>query len=472
MTGHFRPVPSARIRQVDSVNATNAGHPTGAAAYVEGLEAYFGDAIQVVAARLRAAISSGPKSFDATGIDDFLDTYCEQVQELVSMPPEPTVLRRELGGASQADSGPFSGMPVLDVGETRPMLMLRVGDKSPWGARYPAGDAKTMLLYSNDLVLMDPTLAFAPTWMHSGASAIRPSRNLTRSEAARAFRRYHAGSLRAHYVPQAPTLEGLSREEWLVRSIEQYAALAPAIAKGYVETVFVNPSSPWSAWRPGEDYLRKWREQGDIDIDRNLIDESMRDILLAVSLAAASPGRAHVVARPGLEEDVLHYYRGVLQHNRRRIKTTSAIPDEADRTMMNRLFELNLHGVDFTKVKDLVTIRDADLFSNVRISMQQAVIAAERQTSQSSARAAAREVLRDHSDRLHPGDFGKSLRDAIVPNSVSYSLAGYSAAMSGSWQPMLPIATQAAIDVVSDRHVQKAIRAQRSLYVALSRVPT
>lgn len=447
---------------------------SGAAAYIEGLEGFFGVSVHAVAARLRKAIKDGPDAFHGTRFDDFLDTYCEQLVEgnqgLVVMPPDPSVLSRQLKTGDSALSTPLKGLPVLDPGETRPLLMLRVGDNSPWGQRYPAGDAKTVLLYSKEIVLMDATLAFSRYWRESSGFRPQQSSPLTRSEAARAWSRHYAGLLRAHYVPQSPTLEGLPREEWLVRAVEQYATLAEAIRKGYVESVFVDPASPWSAWRPGEEYIRVWEEQNDADRDPEAIYESMRDILLAVSVAASSPGLAHSVARPGFEEAVLHHFRSVLEGKRRRQRTLSAIPSADDRMMIGRLFELNLHGVDFTQVRDLVAVRDAELFSDVRTSMREAVVAAEHQEDQRSAQAAAREVLRDHSSRIKPRGIGKALKNAILPNTVGYALGGF-AASAGAWQPLLPLVGKTVIDVARDRHQQKAIQAQRSLYIALSRTP-
>lgn len=445
-----------------------------AAGYLEGIEAYFEASVVTVAKRLRAALDSGPSAFVDTRLDDFLDTFCQQLlredQALVGMPPEPSVLKRQLRAADHEVSVLRKGMPVLEPGETRPLLTLRVGDRSPWGERYPAGDAKTAMLYAKEVVLMDPSLAFTRYWRQEAATRRPlPSDTLTRAENARAFKEYYAGPLRARFVPQQPTLEGLSREEWLVRAVEQYAALAPAIRSGYLDTVFVDPSSPWSSWRPGEEYIRIWETQSGSDRDKEKIDESMRDILLAVSVAVASPGLAHVVARPGFEEALVHHYRDLLEGRSRRMRTLSAIPSKDDRMMMGRIFELNLHGVDFTQVQDLVSVRDSDLFADVRVSMRDAVVAAQGEQDQMSAQAAAREVLSDHAARLKARSLTGSLREAILPYAVAYSLGGFAGVTMNSWQPMLPLIGQTAIDVGRDRHRERAIKAQRSLYIALSK---
>ena len=239
------------------MDATPAGIGQ-ASAYLEGLEAFFGCSVTDVAVHLREALTKGPSCYAATRFDEFLDTYAAQLDQmnntgLLAMPSAPEVLARQVAAEKRVGRrGPLGHLEVLDPGETRPLLMLRLGDRSPWGKRYPAGDAKTVLLYSREVVLMDPTLAHTQYWTRKGTRAPSHTR-LSKAEASRAWRARYADRLRGGFALDDATLEGLSREEWLVRSVEQLAALSPAIRAGFVDSIFVDPKSPWSAWRPGEE---------------------------------------------------------------------------------------------------------------------------------------------------------------------------------------------------------------------------
>lgn len=453
--------------------------PNSALSYVEGLEAYFGCSMNEVAQRLRAAVNSGPRAFADTGFDDFLDIFCEQTSThqsgLVAPPPAPTVLARRTRGSSLPN--PLRGMPILDPGETRPLLMMRVGDRSPWGKRYPAGDAKTVMLYSRELIVMDPSLAFTNYWKEAARNQ-GDSENLTRSEREEAWLAGYGGLLREdisdHYVPQSPTLEGLSREEWLVRAVEQYASLESAIRRGYVDTVFVDPNSRWSSWRPSEEYIKRWVSETGMARDAERINESVLDILLAVSIASTSPGTAHVVSQPGFQEELVKHFRTVLDKTRaggrggQRMRTLTAIPEEYDRRMLNRLFELNLPGVDFTQVRDLVLVRESEFFSETRIAIRDAVQAAEGEETQEAAQTAAQATLRDHADVITRESRG-GLNRVLLQNSVTLGISGFQAASLQNWQLALPGMAQMGIDVTQDRHQQRARRVQSSLYIALSK---
>lgn len=263
-------------------------------------------------------------------------------------------------------------------------------------------------------------------------------------------------------------MEGLSREEWLTRAIEQYASLESAIRKGYVESLFIDPSSQWASWRPGEHHVRIWEVETGLKRDKQKIAEASRDILLAIGIAARSPGIAHPVARPGFQESLLEFYRPLFEPNSRGAKTPVLAQSARERAMLSRLFELNLDGVDFTKVKDLVAVRDSDTFSEVRGTIREAVAAAEQETTQPDAQAAAREILADKAN-IKPRAIEKSISNALVSKAVILGLGGWASIATSSWQPLLPTLAQGAIDVVKDAHQQKALKAQRSIYLALSR---
>lgn len=453
-------------------SASNWQRGTNAAArYIEGIEAFYGCSVRRVASRLRKAADSGPNSFQSTRFDDFLDTYCEQVVEvqqgLTALPTLPSAMARNKAvPITPPPQSQFKGWPILDPGETRPLVMLRVGDFSPWGPRYPAGDAKTVLLYSHQVVLMDSSLSLSRFWIANSAKFLA-SPALRKDEEA-LLDLNSRGLLRKHYLHEPPAPEGMAREEWLTRVVEQYADLREAISRGYVESLFVDPSSKWSSWRPGEEYVRLWEEENNMKRDRALIDESSKGILLAISVAAANPGFANVVASPGFQEALVNHFRPVLEEKRKRTRTNSAVPNALDRHMISRLFELNLDGIDFARVKDLVSVRDSEAFSGVRSTIREAVAAAESQRVLADAQAAAREVIRDHAGKDRSG-LGKSLSRVTIPKSVAFAVGGWAALDAQTWQPLLPLATQLAIDVGRDLHQQRALKAQRSLYIALSR---
>jgi len=435
-------------------------------AYVEGIEAYFGLSVAEVAKLLRRAGEEGQSAWQGTRFDHFLDTYADQLLgqgvALLGMPPAPSALSKDVARETGGNR-PLDNLPVLDPGDTRPLLALRVGDHSPWGKRVPAGDAKTVLLYSREVVLLDPSLSHSNYVRSLG----RRSRNLDRREAQEAWRARYAGLGRGSVIPHTAHAEGLSRTEWLIRSVEQYASLSGAIRRGYVDAVFVDPVWDWSSWRPGDEYVAIWEKERARRVRPDLLEDTARDVLLAVSVAARNPGVAHVVAKPFFEEALLHHYRAVLSGNRGRKTDLHAVGADLSR-VLGRLFELNLDGVDFVRVPDLVTIRDDELFAETRLSVRDAVAAAECQSTLDEAASAAREVFEDRAAHYRPRTMARALRKALIPKAVTYAVGGFVAVQTGAWQPLLPLAGQSAIDIAGDLHRQRAVRAQRNLYIALS----
>lgn len=68
--------------------------PNAAQAFLGGLEACYGVSVEAIALRFRGSLMRGQASFDELMFDDFLNTYAEQVQQVVSTAPPPKALAR------------------------------------------------------------------------------------------------------------------------------------------------------------------------------------------------------------------------------------------------------------------------------------------------------------------------------------------------------------------------------------------
>lgn len=359
------------------------------------------------------------------------------------------------------EKGPLDALATLEPGDTRPLVRLRVGDTSPWGIRRPGEEAKTALLIAEQVVLLDPMITLSDYYRE--ARARRPdSYRLTRSEFLLAA--MGRGRQTSEHTHAGRPIDGLTREEWLTRALEQYAVLASAIRRGIVEVLPIDPAQKWGEYQPGEVFTSKWEQETGGSRDDGAFVEAFRDLLLKISVASRSPGLVNPVARPGVEEDVLAYFYRTLYPKR-------DLRQNQPHSEVARLLSLRLPGVDFAKVEDLVQIRDENVFADFRGAVRNALNAASQEERLGDAQTAAEAVFRDA--HLRTGrSISRAFRDALSPKAASYAVGVAVGTAVGYWQAVLPYVADASTKAIMDIHRTKARRAQRNLYLALSNGPT
>lgn len=425
--------------------------------FIDGIEAAFRDNIHNVAVHLRGALNNGPEAFKRTQFDSFLRTWTfQEVSNMIGIPKDPASLRRERRRILQGRSRGWSRerlvpecvltLPVLDPGETRPMVRLRLGDRGPWNPRDPRNVPRTALLYAPEIVLLDPFWAVA--WRRgvcrdpvSGEQAVvRKEQNLLRA-----------------------LTEGLPSEEWLVRSIEQYASLRQAVMAGLVHRIPIDPA-------PHENFLLSGiseLETQEIEAltgtrDSQRLHALVEDVLIQLSILAQADGIVNPTVAAGPEENILRRYLtrvfGTSAHTVRKLSADSTT---------SRLISLDLPGVDYTKISDIVAIRDEDVFAGFRADVRGAVAASDAELRLEDAQVVAAEYFAARQGEAK-ASFGRALNESIIPKAVNFGIGAALGFHNKAWQPVLPFVAEAAAETLLKQHQRKARKAQRSLYSALT----
>lgn len=422
------------------------------AALVEGLEAFFSAPVEEIAKSFRREIGDGSLPIFQVALEDFLDEYAVQVRssafERAPAPFESSWWPLERRNPSKTlskkivreRSAHISHLPIPEVGDTRPVSLLRRADRDPWGRSAPSMDAKNLLLYNEQAVLLDPFFT--------------------------ASRQYETNSLSRPLVPAAPHFdsEELPRAEWLARSLELYADFAPAFRAGLLDLQpILTTHGGHSALVVGEKHARMWEIETGESRNVRRINRVALDLLLPIQAAALAPGRVHPIARPGFEEALLAYYYRIL--NPRARSSRSAV-SEITRTTA-RLLMLNLPGVQHARTVDLVNVRADATFADVREGVHRAVSNAAQEADLLKAQAAAQETFRDLIPKKR--ELSRALKKSFILKLVNYGVGAAVAVDVVNWQAALPIFATVGVDLAIDAHTTRAQRAQRNLYVAMSR---
>lgn len=454
--------------------------------FVEALEAHFRDDIAIVAKRLRSGLGSGPGDFFATGIAEFLAEYGGQSWAAgagvgPALDPNEVLEGQELAAQRakrryrtqrpRPDSGAdhIWRKPVLEPGDTRPMIHLTPAESSPGRGRVVARDPKTALLYASDIVLLDPLAHFAGTLGKLGYS---PPRETIVSQGwiesiewiLRDRRRRLALAPNPAIRALREACGGISLEEWVVQIVEDYAELAPAVRSGLVDAVPIRYSPRHSLATGISESEAVALEEETGRRDHRHVQAMLQDVLLQAAVAGRAPGFVHAQARPGVAERVLvRYLVRTAELAEQQHAGASRVPG---RDTVRRLLSLELPGVDFARVPDIVSLRDDSVFATVREDVRSALVASDEYSDMDSAQRAAAEVFGSRASGIRPR-FTKTLSDAIIPMGVSYGI-GSALGLQGGWQPMLPIFAAATASAASKARIKKALRAQRAVYMALA----
>jgi hypothetical protein len=199
------------------------------------------------------------------------------------------------------------------------------------------------------------------------------------------------------------------------------------------------------------------RSRGDVGALMEVID----DLSLKISVATQALGIALPTVRPGVEESILgHFYAKIFPK-----KKKTAMTDET--RVVSRLLSLNLPGIDFTQVDDIVNVSHEPVFGEVREAVKKALAAAEQENDIKDAKRAAAEVFQ--ASRRPRQSFAKTFGSSLLPKAVSFGIGAAIATNLGAWQPMLPFIAEATVEAAQALHRGKARKAQEALYIALAR---
>lgn len=420
---------------------------------IDAIENHFRADIREIATRLRTEIeAAGISGVRKTGWTEFL--FHRQFEPIVN---EQTV-------------------PILEQGNTRPIIYPKVAVMESSRTIPPRFAPRTVLLYAPDAILVDP---FDQYIVNGGVEFI-----LSTLEG---VKRMSGWELEA-------TCENLPPHEWLARTVEYLADVAPAVRDGVLRMVSVRFAiTRETQYQLNDSDVERIRGMG---LEKNTLNMTRVAMYALAQIHALKTVRGAATPLVELPTDQQLLSRFIKREitNQRKKKKKSLIPGQmfdawqeasgkshisGDINILRNLASLELPGVDDIKMTDLLDVRGDAVFDDIRTDIRHALIQAEEQRKFSDAQEVAQEYFRASAARISTMR-SPALRDLLIPKAVSWGVGATIAWHAGTWQLLLPLVFEATAEKIIDekkggksiKTSGKARRSQQALYVQLGKVST
>jgi len=445
------------------------------------IENFYQLSIEEIGERLDAISSNYDQLRSFLALEDFAELHREQYSSGFDYGAlgvkEPTPIFSRAGGHYNTHGQPgtpvsSSFMTVNRRGESFESIDPYAGMRSMFGAPtlYDGRELKSTLLYSEKMVIVDPfgvrrqlsqtefrlleqelgseflnPLGFSSMWEANRSTATRP-------------------------------LEGRVHE--VAESIHLIRDLAPLIRSRVVEVVPL-PSRDAVYWGdedslrvqlggeifarfPDSEPHRFWEAQ----FLSYLCLERAKDQLLGL---AALGDSAIAFASGQIDVLAVELLVGELVRNNPHLasETTRWIDRSSEDDRLTELARLQLPGVDHVRAKDMVTIRDRDMFVVLRKDIREAINASSAEASVSVAATILREEMDVAMRRLPESGARSVLRNTTAGDVVAYAVGALTGWSIDGWRGAVAgLAAKGGYEVAGAKG--QASRALRRHYLAIS----